>query len=218
MRSRFVIGGGLVLVAVTAVGCNSSSGSKAAVPTTGLRATVPAPTGACAGSGANSGGSGGSDVLVPGDIPDNQAFVAYQSPTGGYRVNVPEGWARQDAAGATVFTDKLNSIRVDVSAAAAQPTVASAQTSEVAALATSAACFQPGTVSQVNRKAGPAVLVTYRASSSPEPVTGKVVRLDVERYEFWRAGKLIAITLSSPQGSDNVDPWRKVTDSFTWAT
>jgi len=68
----------------------------------------------------------------------------------------------------------------------------------------------------VTRNAGPAVLIVYRANSPADPVTGKTVRQDVERYEFWHAGKLAVVTLSSPQGSDNVDPWRKVTDSFAW--
>ena len=73
-----------------------------------------------------------------------------------------------------------------------------------------------GKVSQVSRSAGPAILVTYRADSPPDPVTAKVVHQDVERYVFWRSGSEVVITLSSSQGSDNVDPWRKVTDSFRW--
>jgi hypothetical protein len=68
----------------------------------------------------------------------------------------------------------------------------------------------------VSRAAGPAVHITYKADAAPDPVTGKVVHDDVERYEFWLAGSEAVITLSSPQGSDNVDPWRVVTDSFSW--
>jgi hypothetical protein len=94
--------------------------------------------------------------------------------------------------------------------------VASAASVDAPALAASASCFQAGKTTMVTRKAGPAVLMTYRADSPSDPVTGKVVRQDVERYEFWQGGKLAVITLSSPQGSDNVDPWRKVTDSFAW--
>jgi hypothetical protein len=44
-----------------------------------------------------------------------------------------------------------------------------------------------------------------------------VIRDDIERYEFWRNGTQATITLSSPVGSDNVDPWRTVTDSFSWS-
>ena len=71
-------------------------------------------------------------------------------------------------------------------------------------------------VSEVTRKAGTAVLITYGADSNPDPVTGKVRRLDVQRYEFWRNGAQVILTLTAPQGADNVDPWRVVTDSFGW--
>jgi hypothetical protein len=160
---------------------------------------------------------GGGDVLVPGDIPDNQAYVAYQSAADGYHLSVPEGWARSQAGATVTFSDKFNSIQVQVVAAPSPPSVASAQSTEVAALAASTPCFQAGKVGQAVRRSGPAVLITYRADSPADPVTGKVVRQDVERYEFWHAAKEAVITLSSPQGSDNVDPWRKVTDSFAWA-
>lgn len=67
------------------------------------------------------------------------------------------------------------------------------------------------------RKAGSAVLITYRADSAPNSVTGKVVSQDVQRYEFFNNGKTVTLTLSAPVGSDNVDPWRTVTDSFRWS-
>ncbi|MDT4904221.1 MAG: hypothetical protein QOH52_2237, partial [Pseudonocardiales bacterium] len=38
----------------------------------------------------------------------------------------------------------------------------------------------------------------------------------VERYEFWKNGNEVVLTLAAPVGADNVDPWRKVTDSFAW--
>lgn len=115
-----------------------------------------------------------------------------------------------------MFSDKFNSVRVTLADQPAMPSVASVQASERPALAQSAPCFRAGGVSQVARRSGPAVLITYRASSAPDPVTGKVVVLDVEQYDFWRNGKQASITLSSPKGSDNVDPWRRVTDSFAW--
>jgi hypothetical protein len=156
-------------------------------------------------------------VTAPGDIPDTQAYVVYQSPDG-YHVSVPEGWARSQPAGGVLFSDKFNSIQVQVTSVSAAPSTSSAQSSEVPALATSVPCFQAGKVSQVARHAGPAVLIVYRSVSAADPVTGKFVHQDVERYEFWQAGKLAVVTLSSPLGSDNVDPWRKVTDSFAWGS
>jgi hypothetical protein len=183
-------------------------------PPTAAAGTAAGTASTCHGTTAATGGAGGGDVLVPGDIPDNQAYVTYQSPDG-YHLAVPEGWARTQSAGATAFSDKFNAIRVQVTTAAA-PSVASAQATDVAALATATPCFTAGKVTSVSRKAGSAILITYRADSPPDAVTGKVIQQDVERYEFWQSGKLVTLTLSAPKGSDNVDPWRKVTDSFAW--
>jgi hypothetical protein len=88
---------------------------------------------------------------------------------------------------------------------------------EVPAISSTVGGFRPGKVTSVQRKAGPAVLITYQADAAPDPVTGKVVKDDVERYEFWRSGTEVILTLSGPKGSDNVDPWRIVTDSFAFA-
>lgn len=157
------------------------------------------------------------EVNPAGDIPDNQVFVDYAPPSGGFGLKVPEGWSRSEAAGGAVtFTDKLNSIRMEMVDAASAPTVASVNQTDVPAIKAAAKNFEAGAVKAVTRKAGPAVLATYRADAAPDPVTGKVVHDDVERYAFWRGGKTVILTLSGPQGADNVDPWRIVTDSFRW--
>jgi hypothetical protein len=156
------------------------------------------------------------EVNPAGDIPDNQVFVEYSPPSGGYSLKVPEGWARVEAGGAITFTDKLNRIRMETTAAASAPTVSSAQQNEVPAIQAASKNYEAGKVTQVSRKSGAAILITYRADSEPDPVTGKVVHDDVERYEFWRSGTEVILTLSGPVGADNVDPWRIVTDSFTW--
>jgi hypothetical protein len=156
-------------------------------------------------------------VTPPGDIPDNQAFVAFAAPGGRYSIKVPEGWARTDAGTVTSFTDKLNTIRVELKPSPGPPSVQSAQTQDVPAIAAQTRCVETPKVSTVQRRSGAAVLVTYRADSAADPVTGKVVHDDVEQYEFWKAGTQAVITLSSPHGSDNVDPWRTVTDSFAWS-
>jgi hypothetical protein len=156
------------------------------------------------------------EVSPAGDIPDNQAYVAYSPPGADYSVKVPEGWARSAAGGAVTFTDKLNSIRMEEGAAKGAPSVASAK-SELPQLAQQVKGFQLGKVSVVKRTSGPAVRITYLASSRPDPVTGKTRTNAVERYLFVRNGKQVVLTLSGPKGADNVDPWKLVTDSLTWS-
>lgn len=181
---------------------------------------------ACGASSSNSSGpagptassapaSGAPEVNAAGDIPDTQAFVAYTPSAGGFGLKVPEGWARTDDAGGVTFTDKFNTVRLTTLDAPSAPTVASAQ-GELAAIRSASANYEAGKVSSLSRTAGTGVLITYRADSAANAVTGKVIRLDVERYEFWKAGKMVVLTLSGPKGADNVDPWRTVTDSLRW--
>ena len=153
------------------------------------------------------------DTPSPGDIPDNQAFVRFTGT--GYSVIAPEGWARTTSGRRVTLTDKYNGISVELSAAAKAPTVGSA-TAELPKLRSAIPGFSSPKVTSVVRPAGRAVLVRYQARSRKDAVTGRTVVNDVERYEFWKSGRLAVVTLQAPHGSDNVDPWKKVTNSFHW--
>lgn len=212
MKRSAVIVAGSIAMALTAAACGGGSASNTAAGTPKGSATSTAPP-STAGSGVD---PNAAEVNPAGDIPDNQVFVAYTPPSGGFSVKVPEGWARTETAGAVTFTDKLNSIRMESVPAPNAPTAQSAERTELPPIRAAAKNFQAGKVSAVTRTAGPAVLLTYMADSTPDPVTGKVVQDAVERYEFWKSGTEVVLTLSGPQGADNVDPWRIVTDSFGW--
>lgn len=156
------------------------------------------------------------EVNPQGDIPDNQAFVVYTAPDRSFTVKYPEGWA-QTTSGPTVrFSDKFNSITLAPHDGFYQPTEAYARSVELPQLASTTTGFVPGKVSTVQRSSGAVVLITYQADSPPSPVTGKSVTQAVERYEFSKSGRGVVATLAGPVGADNVDPWRIVTDSFTW--
>lgn len=157
-----------------------------------------------AGCGGSSGGSSAGkapnpnakETSPPGDIPDNQAFVAYAG--SGFTVKVPEGWARKTTAAGVTFTDKLNSVAI------ARPTAAKAP------------AVRGGHTSTVSRAGGKALRTKYPMSGATDPVTGKTHRNDVERYDFSRGGKHVVLTLSGAHGADNVDPWKIITNSFRW--
>jgi hypothetical protein len=168
----------------------------------------------CGGAAQSDGGGGESSP--PGDIPDNQAFVAYAPPAGGFTVKVPEGWSRRMASGAVTFTDKLNAIRVESARAVRPLTRAEATRAELPRLRSSVQGFHPGAVRSVQRHAGRAIQLTYLADAAPDAVTAKARQNAVERYVFFHAGRRVTLTLSGPKGADNVDPWRIVTDSLRW--
>jgi hypothetical protein len=153
----------------------------------------------------------------PGDIPDNTQFVPYHSKGGGFTISVPEGWARTTTKTSVSFTDKLNTIAVGWAPAASAPTTASASSTEVPQLKTTERAFKLVGVSSTTFPAGKAVLISFQENSAPNSVTGKQYRDDVLRYALFDKGQEVVLTLTSPVGSDNVDPWRIVTQSLGWA-
>ncbi|MEV8514597.1 hypothetical protein [Dactylosporangium sp. NPDC051484] len=161
----------------------------------------------CGGTSADTGGTGG--------IPGDKGFVEYRPAGQQYAIEVPEGWTRTETADTATFTDKLNTITVTLGSSLAAPTTADG-TAALAALAGATPGFAAGSVSTVPRRGGTALLVTYRADAPADPVTGKIVNDDVERYEFWHDRRLLIVTLAGPYGSDNLAPWRTVTDSVRW--
>ncbi|MFI6859541.1 hypothetical protein ACIBKZ_06475 [Streptomyces sp. NPDC050421] len=189
----------LVLTGGVVTGCGSGSGSGSAPPS-GSATIQAAPT----------------ESNPAGDIPDNQAYVAYQPAGGGFTVKVPEGWARTTKGSTVTFTDKLNRIEITSGKAATKPTPQSVKSAVVPVLQRQLPKFQMGKVTIVSRPGGQAVLLTYRGNSTPDPVTGKVAPSAFERYSFFKSGQQVDLTLSGPVGADNVDPWRTVTDSFRW--
>jgi hypothetical protein len=192
----------LLAIAALLAGCGSASG--------GSTATTP---GRPAAGGVN---PNAPESLPPGDIPDTVAYVSYAVPGAGYAVSTPEGWSRTRAGGAVVFTDKLNRVEIFAAPARGAVTVSSVKATVVPRLAASTKGFKLQSVGSVTRKSGTAIRTAYLAYSPPDAVTGKFGVLAVERYDFPHGGRDVVLTLSAPNGSDNVDPWKKITDSLAF--
>jgi hypothetical protein len=215
-----------VITATAGVLVATACGQVSTVPPapTGSSSSVPAPSAAAAAASsavapaaaASAPNPNAPEVNAAGDIPDNQVFVPFTPPATTFSVSVPQGWARSGDSEATTFTDKFNSVRIEARPLSAAPSVASVQAEDVPGLQGSVPGFAVGDVREVTRSSGPAVLLTYIATSPPNAVTGKSVTEAVERYAFWRGGEEVLLTLSGPQGADNVDPWRKISDSLRW--
>ena len=158
------------------------------------------------------------EVNPPGDIPDTQAFVPYTNSAGGYRLEVPEGWARTENASSVNFVNKFDGVSVDVglSSSSAPPTAASVRASEAKVIQAQGHAVTITAVSDVKLPGGNAVVVKYTSNSEPNPVTNKKVRLENETYLFFRNGKQAMLTLWAPQGADNVDQWQRMAKSFRW--
>jgi hypothetical protein len=213
---------GLALAALAA-GCGSGGSPESAELET--KAEVPAAAEAAkgeavAGGGESEAGSGGAalpseaESAATGDIPDNQAFLLYTDKPAGYAIRYPEGWARTGSGADVTFREKGNVIHIAV-VAGPTPTPAGAEAG-VAELAKADPTVKAKASSELELGGRPAVKIEYTRQSTPDPVTGKRLPLIVDRYEIGKGGQVAVIDLATPEGVDNVDAYRLISESFRW--
>jgi hypothetical protein len=214
---RLIEGSVLLLVAVGfTAGCGGGGGDNAP-QTTSASATPTTSSGSGAPTTSTESGALTAEAqqAAAGDIPDNQVFLTFRNTAAGYSMRYPEGWAQRGSAARVAFQDKNNLVRIDV-AKGANATVA-AVTREMHRLRqqTPSLSFEAPVRTTVNGT--PVVKVTYSTESAPNPVTGKRVKLVVDRYYVPGAGKQAVVDLGTPQGVDNVDAYRLMIESFRWS-
>jgi hypothetical protein len=146
----------------------------------------------------------------PGDIPDSQVFITYASPLG-FSLKVPEGWARTDQPDGVVFADKYG--RIEAVLTSRELPTPSAAADALKANGRAVAIRKAETVI---RPAGQATYIAFDSNSEPSAVTNKQIRLESDRYQFARNGKVATLTFSAPKGADNVDQWLLMSNSFQW--
>jgi hypothetical protein len=192
-------------LAGVAAGCGSSSHTAASPDTTTTAASGPTQ-----GTGAL---QAEAQSAATGDIPDNQTFLVLTDAGAGagYAIKYPEGWAQTGAGKRVVIRDKNNIVRVVVRSGGL-PTAANVSR-ELAALPGVRVESRPAAHTLPN---SPAVKVVYSTQSAQNAVTGKRVRLVVDRYYLAHNGKLAIVDLGTPQGVDNVDAYRLMIESFRW--
>ena len=172
----------------------------------------------CGSSGSSSGSSGGSSpaaeakATASGDIPDNQVFLRYRNATAGYSVKYPEGWARKGSPNAISFSDKDNQVRVAIAKGGAP----SASQAKAALAKAGLPGLKINSVQTTKIGGSPAIHLFYHQRGPTDPVTGKRLTLQVDRYVTGAKGKVATIDESTPVGVDNVDAYRLIAHSFQW--
>ena len=219
-RTILIVGAAAALAAtLVAAGCGSSgtasSASASPAGAVSTSATTSAATPSPQATGQTAGAlTGEAATASAGDIPDNQVFLTLHDKAQGFSMQYPEGWAQQAKGNTLTIQDKNNIVRVAIASGTA-PTVASVK-SELSALKQKEPSLKGGSPSAMTVSGHPAIKVTYTTRSAPNPVTGKSVTLMVDRYYFWRGGKVAVMDLGTPQGVDNVDAYRLMSESFAW--
>jgi hypothetical protein len=172
------------------------------------------------GSSKSKSGEGGQSAAdaksaATGDIPDNQVFLTFRNQAAGYSILYPEGWARKGGGNRTTFQDKSNVIRIVVRRGG-RPTVASAR-ADIEKLKASTPSLTVGSAQTVMLQGQQVVKVSYSSESPPNPVTGRRVKLVIDRYVYFKGGRVAAVDLGTAVGVDNVDAYRMISRSFKWS-
>ena len=206
-----------VAIALPLSGCggggSSSTSTAASSPTAGTTTTASVGKASCGSSVTPSSSEAAS--TAQGDIPDNQQFLTFRNATGGYSIQYPEGWARSGSGTNVTFQDKSNMITIQVSPGS-QPSTASVG-KELKQQAASDPCLSSDTPQTVTAGPNQAIKVTYTTRGAKSPVTGQRNKVSVDRYVFFKGGKVATVDLSNPVGVDNVDAYRMISESFRWA-
>jgi hypothetical protein len=208
----------LAIGAVLLAGCGGSSSSSTGQAHSSGGQSAP---GASQSSSAGQSAAGGAGALcaeaksaATGDIPDNQQFLTFRDAKAGFRISYPEGWAQRGGSSSVTFQNNNNLIRIVVQHGAA-PTPAQV----TAALAKERArrpSVSYGSTSTVGVQGAKVIKIRYSTVSQPNPVTGKRVKLLVDRYVYSHSGKVAIVDLATPSGVDNVDAYRRISKSMTW--
>lgn len=169
---------GIALSSAVLVGCSTHSATTStndSVPTAQPvnRVTTPSVTGTPISQKSTTEKPIAPENNPPGDIPDNQAFITYNSLPGSYKLEVPEGWARQTEGKNVNFTDKLDGVQVTVTDEHNSITAATVKTKQVAELQKSGRAVEVVNVKDIQLPSGKAVLIEYTSNSEPNAVTGK---------------------------------------------
>ncbi len=126
----------------------------------------------------------------------------------------PEGWTQSGSGQNVTFRDKNNVVHVVITKG--PPPSASSVASQLRALKRSQPSLQFTPPQTLTIGSGSAIKATYTTRSAPNPVTGKSVTLNVDRYELASTGRVAVVDLGTPTGVDNIDAYKMMIRSFTW--
>ncbi len=242
MRSSTLVRWPARLVAVVAIGLTvtaCSIVSSSSTKSSPVISVVPAPTAANAGSSAaasvpapsgptdlpstgpdasasqppDTGGGG----TTSGDVPDNAIFLTFKggAAPAAFSIQYVQGWQVANQPDGVIIRDKDSSETVAIVPPQADVPgyVAATDLPALRALAG----FK--LIKQDSVKVGSTryVHLSYHLPAPPDPVTGKQVPSTVDRYYVPGPNGLAIVSLSTPDGVDNVDAFRQMIESFKWS-
>lgn len=162
--------------------------------------------------------SGSAEQNVPsGDIPDNALFLTFDSRTGGYSLQYIEGWVvTEKPAGGVDISDKDSSESIRIEPLPSGDLQAYVRQTDIPRLQANTTAFEVKGLTTIISNNSSIVKLSFASLSEPDPVTGKKRSIVSDRYYLRGTGKLAILTLTTPDGVDNVDAFNQILNSFGW--
>jgi hypothetical protein len=150
-----------------------------------------------------------------GDVPDNAVFLTYHQASLGFSIQYVEGWQVATQADGVGIRDKDSSEMVAVVDLPGE--VAGYISSTDLPSLEGQSGFK--LVKQNTIKVGATSYhhLVFHILSPADPVTGKQVPSTVDRYYVPGPAHLAIVSMSTPDGVDNVDAFRQMIESFKWS-
>ena len=219
---RRLAAGGLCLAVV---GCGTSSQSASPTSSTNAHSASVGPSAAASTTGGESLPPASEPVesqapdigggTTAGDVPDNAVFLTYHQASLGFSIQYVEGWQVTTEADGVGIRDKDSSETVAVVDLPAD-VAGYISSTDLPSLE-----GQPGfkLVKQNTIKVGATSYhhLVFHILSPADPVTGKQIPSTVDRYYVPGPAHLAIVSMSTPDGVDNVDAFRQMIESFKWS-
>lgn len=202
----------LPLLGILLAACGAAAPS--AVPSSALAASTPTagPSPAPSDAASQPPDTGGTTT---GDVPDNAVFLTFKDSSHAFSIKYVEGWQVTTGADGVVIHDKDSSETVTLVAAQTDvPAYISGTDLPALRALAGFTLIKQDTVNVGTRTYDH---LAYKLVSPPDPVTGKQIPSTVDRYYVAGTAGLAVVSLSSPDGVDNVDAFRLMIESFTWS-
>ena len=187
------------------------------LPTSGISTApggTPTETSAPTANGATPGASEGTGSTTGGDIPDNAVFLTYADATHAFSIDYVEGWQVTTTADGVEVRDKDSSETITIVPPVTDVAAYVSGTDLPALQATPPFRLEKQDTVKIHGK--DVIHIVYHVPSPPDPVTGKQVPSTVDRYYVPGTNGLAIVSLSTPNGVDNVDAFRQMIESFKW--
>jgi hypothetical protein len=156
-----------------------------------------------------------SGALAAGDVPDSAVFLAYRDQSHGFLVQYVEGWHVTPKPDGVTIADKDSYESVIV--VTTPPDIAGFITGTDLPALQQQTGFKLVRHDRVTVGGHELEHLAFHLPAPPDPVTGKQVPSTVDRYYVPGSSGLAVVTLSTPDGVDNVDAFRQMIESFRWS-